>query len=130
MLVVDDDADIRQLMVELLRMSGFEATGASGGVDALQTLRDPSVEAFDLVVLDVHMPDLDGWETLRRLRAHPQTTTMRVVMCTVKAGEDDVARGFELGCDGYLAKPFAIGDLLAEVRRVLETPSGVDRPGL
>jgi two-component system KDP operon response regulator KdpE len=123
-LVVDDDPDIRQLVVELLRLSGYEATSASSGVLALRELTDPYAERPDVVLLDVQMPELDGWDTLRALRARPELRTLRVVLCTVKAAPEDVQLAWSLGCDGYLAKPFAVAELVAEIERVRALPSG------
>jgi two-component system KDP operon response regulator KdpE len=123
-LVVDDDPDIRELVVELLRLSGYEAKSASSGVIALRELADPFAERPDVVLLDVQMPELDGWDTLRAMRARPELHGLRVVMCTVKAAADDVELATLLGCDGYLAKPFAIAELVTEIERVRALASG------
>jgi two-component system OmpR family response regulator len=119
-LVVDDDPDIRQLVTELLRLSGFVAESEPSGVAALARL-DAAADADlpELVLLDVQMPELDGWDTLRQLRSRDRLTALRVILCTVKASSADAALGWALGCDGYVAKPFAIADLVAEVRSVL-----------
>ena len=117
-LVVDDDADIRQLVAELLRLSGYETVTADSGVEALVQLdRDPLPS---LVLLDVQMPDLDGWDTLREIRSRVSLDALPVVLCTVKSSPTDTARGWSLGCDGYVVKPFAIADLVAEVEAVLD----------
>jgi two-component system OmpR family response regulator len=118
-LVVDDDPDIRQLVAELLRLTGFEPATAGSGVEALTYLQRPGEELPALVLLDVQMPELDGWDTLRRIRADPTLGDLPVVLCTVKSGPVDLALGWALGCDGYIVKPFAIGDLVAEVDAVL-----------
>jgi CheY-like chemotaxis protein len=119
-LVVDDDPDIRQLVAELLRLSGFESQTASSGVEALQRLADDPLPS--LVLLDVQMPVMDGWDTLRSIRAQPHLRDLPVVLCTVKSGPVDLALGWSLGCDGYVVKPFAIADLVAEVETVLAVP--------
>jgi DNA-binding response OmpR family regulator len=116
-LVVDDDADIRQLVAELLRLSGYEAATASSGVEALAKLGAGEVPS--LVLLDVQMPELDGWDTLRAIRSEAATASLPVVLCTVKSSAADVGLGWSLGCDGYVMKPFAISDLVAEVEAVL-----------
>ena len=116
-LVVDDDDDIRTLVAELLRLSGYEVVAASSGVQALDLLAAGTHP--DLVLLDVQMPELDGWDTLRRIRAGHDTADLPVVLCTVKSGPVDNALGWSLGCDGYVVKPFAIGALVEEVEGVL-----------
>jgi two-component system OmpR family response regulator len=116
-LVVDDDPDIRQLVAELLRLSSYDAVTASSGVEAIERLARG--EHPSLVLLDVQMPELDGWETLRRIRADAALDGLPVVLCTVKSSATDTALGWTLGCDGYVVKPFAIADLIAEVEVVL-----------
>ena len=109
MLIIDDDPDIRRLVADVLRLAGHEPEEAANGLDALTRLRQGARP--DLVLLDVQMPDLDGWDTLRTMRAVEHLADVPVVLCTVKASPHDVLRGWELGCDGYLGKPFAISDL-------------------
>lgn len=116
-LVVDDDPDIRQLVAELLRLSGYESTTAASGTEALARLA--TAPPPDLVLLDVQMPELDGWDTLRAIRTDARTSSVPVVLCTVKASAADLAFGWSLGCDGYVVKPFAIADLVAELGAVL-----------
>lgn len=116
-LVVDDAPDIRLLADLVLSMAGFTVSGASSGIEALRILEAP--ELPDIVLLDVQMPELDGWETLSRLRADPRTSELPVVLCTVKGLPEDNLRGWTLGCDGYLGKPFDIGALVEELQGVL-----------
>ena len=116
-LVVDDAPDIRLLAELVLSMAGFTVTTASSGKDALSQLGAGDLP--DIVVLDVQMPELDGWETLRRLRREPRTADLPVVLCTVKGLPEDALKGWSLGCDGYLAKPFDIALLVDEVQCVL-----------
>jgi len=119
-LVVDDDPDIRQLVAELLRLSSYEAATAASGVEAIERLAGRSDgELPSLVLLDVQMPELDGWETLRTIRSRPELQDLPVILCTVKSSATDTALGWTLGCDGYVVKPFAIADLIAEVEVVL-----------
>jgi len=115
-LVVDDAPDIRLLAELVLSMAGFTVTTASSGKDALRQLAG---DLPDIVVLDVQMPELDGWETLSHLRADPRTADLPVVLCTVKGLPGDTLKGWSLGCDGYLGKPFDIRLLVDEVQRVL-----------
>jgi CheY-like chemotaxis protein len=116
-LVVDDDPDIRQLVAELLRLSGYVSTTAASGGEALSRMAVGAIPS--LVLLDVQMPELDGWDTLRAIRADPVLGRVPVVLCTVKAAAVDLALGWSLGCDGYVVKPFAIADLVSEVEAVL-----------
>ena len=116
-LVVDDDDDIRLLVAELLRLTGYQVLPASSGVEALAVLADGADP--DLVLLDVQMPQLDGWDTLREIRADEALRDLPVVLCTVKSGPVDTALGWALGCDGYVVKPFAIDALVNEVEAVL-----------
>jgi len=118
-LVVDDDPDIRQLVAELLRLSGYRSVLAASGVEALDRLVNFPPPLPSLVLLDVQMPELDGWDTLRAIRARPAVADLPVVLCTVKSSPTDTALGWTLGCDGYVVKPFAIGDLITEVEAVL-----------
>ena len=121
-LLVDDEPRILDSVRMNLELEGFEVYEANNGLEALDKLR-----RFipDLVVLDVMMPQMDGFETLRELR---RFSTVPVIMLTVKADERDVARGLELGADDYVAKPFSQVVLLARIRAVLRRaelpPSG------
>jgi DNA-binding response OmpR family regulator len=118
-LVVDDGADIRFLIASVLRLAGHEAVQAGGGAEALALLAgDTPAGLPSVVVLDVQMPGMDGWDTLRAIRSNPRTADIPVVLCTVKGRPEDVAVGWELGCDGYLNKPFGIDDLRDEVAAV------------
>lgn len=116
-LVVDDNEDVRLLVGKVLSSAGFDVREVAGAREAFLILSEGP--APDLVVLDIQMPEVDGWEVLRMLRAQPGTSLLPVILCTVKAGPADVARGWELGCDGFLAKPFDIFALKEEVRAVV-----------
>lgn len=113
-LVVDDNDDLRRLMSNALEFSGHEVEERPGGDEARAYLDsvDPLPHA---VVLDVQMPVVDGWDTLTAIRANPRTAHIAVVMCTVKSRAEDVARGWESGCDGYLVKPFDLDGFVREV---------------
>ena len=117
-LVVDDAPDIRLLADLVLSMAGFSVTAAASGREALAVLA--AGELPDIVLLDVQMPDVDGWETLSRVRSDPRTSHLPVVLCTVKGLPEDALKGWTLGCDGYLGKPFDIGGLVDELRAVLD----------
>jgi len=115
--VVDDAPDIRLLADLVLTMAGFTVRAASSGSEALRMLARDDLP--DIVLLDVQMPEVDGWETLTRLRQHPRTADLPVVLCTVKGLPEDTLKGWSLGCDGYLGKPFDIGALVEELEGVL-----------
>ena len=112
-LVVDDDPDLRTLVRVVLEPRGFDVTEANTGGEALVALHTD--ELPDVVVLDVQMPDLDGWDTLAAIRASRDTAEVAVVLCTVRAAQADVDHGWQLGCDGFLPKPFAIDELARTV---------------
>jgi two-component system KDP operon response regulator KdpE len=121
-LVVDDEPRIIQFIRLNLEHDGFEVYEATSGPQALEKLRD---QMPDLILLDVMMPDLDGFETLRLIR---ELSTIPVIMLTAKGEEDDRVRGLELGADDYVTKPFSPRELVSRVRAVLrrtEMPSQV-----
>ena len=124
-LVVDDDADIRTLIATALRLEGWSVAEADGGVSGLAHLRSSIDRPPDVVVLDVQMPDLDGWEVLDQVRATDAFSSTSVVLCTVRAGAADRDRGERLGADAYITKPFDVEGLVGTVARLIEC----DRPG-
>ncbi len=113
-LVVDDDPDVRDAVETALELDGHRVATAADGLAALQRLGQAE---FDAVVLDVLMPNLDGFEVCRRLRASGNRTP--VLILTARDSEEDTIRGLDLGADDYLVKPFALGELLARVRALL-----------
>lgn len=115
-LVVDDQDDIRRLVVTVLDLDGYDVVEASGGLAALARIEE---RRPDLVLLDVQMPEMDGWDTLEAIRARYGPWWPIVVLCTVKAHPRDVLRGWTLGCDAYLRKPFEINSLVDHVERAL-----------
>ncbi|MEJ2013555.1 MAG: response regulator transcription factor [Anaerolineales bacterium] len=112
-LVVDDEPRMIRFIRLNLEHDGFEAYEATSGMEALEKLRD---QMPDLVLLDVMMPDLDGFETLRLIR---EISTVPVIMLTAKGEEDDRVKGLELGADDYITKPFSPRELVSRVRAVL-----------
>ncbi len=123
-LVVDDDPDIRSLLELALGLHGHEALTASGGGAALEALRGEAFRgARPVVVLDVQMPDLDGWQVLEAIRTDPDLCDLPVVMCTVRASPADLDRGWQTGCDAYLPKPFDITTIGALVTDLASTPT-------
>lgn len=115
-LIIDDNADIRLLVDRVLAMIGIDCTQAPGGREALELLTTGF--SPEIIVLDVQMPIMDGWETLRRIRTETAARATPVILCTVKGGADDILRGWELGCDAYVSKPFDVRALMSIVRDV------------
>jgi phosphate regulon transcriptional regulator PhoB len=115
-LVVEDEPDIRDLIVLHLAREGFRCRTAASGPDALSEVR---AARPDLVVLDLMLPGLGGLEVCRRLRAEPATASLPIIMLTAKADEVDRVVGLELGADDYVVKPFSPKELVARVRAVL-----------
>ena len=114
-LVVDDEAVIRQLIVINLELEGFEVHEAVDGLDALGKARelDP-----DVVTLDVMMPGLDGITTARRLRSDPLTSRARIVLISARTRPADLEQGVDAGADEYVIKPFDPDDVVDAVRRL------------
>ena len=119
-LVVDDNADMRAYLTRLLGPHWTVRTAANGE-EALAAVAE---RAPDLVLTDVMMPRIDGFELLRRLRAGPATRSVPVIMLTARAGQEASVEGLQVGADDYLAKPFRAAELLARVRVVLERAAG------
>jgi len=123
-LVVDDEPRMVHMIRMNLEADGFQVIDAPNGLKALDSVR---TQLPDLVLLDVMMPDLDGFETLRMLR---EFSSIPVIILTAKGDEDDRVRGLELGADDYVAKPFSPRELVSRVRAVLrriDAPSASDR---
>lgn len=112
-LVVDDESDIRMLVTELLKRGGYDVLEAPDGRAGLRILHE---EMPDLVVLDVSMPVLDGWQTLERIR---DLSDVPVIMLTARDGELEKVRGLKAGADDYVTKPFGRQELLARVEALL-----------
>jgi two-component system KDP operon response regulator KdpE len=122
-LVVDDEARMRRFMHMNLDLEGYRVIEAENGLEALTRVRE---DLPDLVLLDVMMPEMDGFETLRLIR---ETSSVPVIMLTVKSEEEDRVRGLELGADDYVTKPFSPRELASRIKAVLRraempTPAG------
>ena len=113
---VEDDASIRDIEVYALRSTGFEAWGFADGAAFWQALQKTQPE---LVVLDVMLPEIDGIELLRRMKANAALREIPVIMATAKGAEYDKIQGLDLGADDYLAKPFGVMELVSRVKAVL-----------
>jgi DNA-binding response OmpR family regulator len=121
-LVADDDPDILALVRFRLEREGYDVVSAADGQAALELALDRTP---DLAVLDVMMPRLDGYEVTRRLREHEPTKAMPIILLTARVGESDLERGFEMGADDYVTKPFSPQILRERVQAAL----GVRRDG-
>jgi DNA-binding response OmpR family regulator len=115
-LIADDEPNIVISLEFLLRREGFEVLVAVDGEEALAKAR---AERPDLVLLDVMMPKMNGFDVCQALRADPELASMRVLMLTAKGRETEVSKGLGLGADAYMTKPFSTKDLVAQVRVLL-----------
>jgi two-component system, OmpR family, alkaline phosphatase synthesis response regulator PhoP len=123
-LAVDDERHIVRLVQVNLERAGYEVVTAFDGKDALEKVAS---EQPDLVVLDVMMPYMDGFEVLQNLRKNPSTRELPVIMLTAKAQDADVFRGWQSGVDCYLTKPFNPMELISFVKRIFKSlESGED----
>ena len=115
-LVADDDEDILALVKAVLERSGHEVVAVADGAEALATVR---TRKPDLAVLDITMPQVDGLEVLRRLRADAETAALPVVLLSAQAQEADIERGFVTGASAYIKKPFSPRELVTRVAQLL-----------
>ena len=121
-LVVEDTEEIRELVVTVLRKAGFDVRAVGSGAEALEEVRR---RAPELIVLDLGLPDADGTEVCRQIRAE---TESYVLMLTARAEEVDLLIGLAVGADGYMAKPFSPRELVARVQAMLRRPRPVAAP--
>jgi len=115
-LVVEDEADIRQVLLYNLGQAGHEAIAAERGADGLALARE---RRPDLVLLDLMLPDVSGLEICRKLKSDPTLRSIPVMMVTARSEEIDRVVGFELGADDYIVKPFSVRELILRVQAVL-----------
>lgn len=114
-LVVDDNP---KFLKDALPMYGYDITVALDGIDALKILSDEK-NNFDLILLDVMMPNMDGWDTLKAIRKNPKTEYTPVIMITAVSEDQKVVSGLKIGADDYIVKPFVLPNLLARIEAVL-----------
>ena len=112
-LVVEDERSIADLVAEALKRQGYRVETAGDGDQALEAAE---TTLPDLIILDLMLPKLDGWEVCRRLREEDTTRRIPIIMLTARRDEKDVVAGLELGADDYLRKPFSLAELLARVK--------------
>ncbi len=115
-LVVEDDADNRRIVVKVLTVEGYEVLEATDGRSALATAR---TEHPDLIIMDLAMPGLDGWQAATQLKADPRVADIPIIALTAFAMRGDEERAREAGCDGYLSKPCRPQTIREVVRRYL-----------
>jgi DNA-binding response OmpR family regulator len=118
-LIIEDDPAISEILCRVLTDEGFKTHAAFDGAQGLDAYY---LTLPDIIILDVKMPIMDGWETLTRLRRVSETP---VIMLTVYSAKQDIIKGLELGADDYLVKPFGIKELIARVTTVLRRTSMV-----
>ncbi len=116
-LLAEDDASIRSIAeLSLTRVGGHHVTAVTDGAEALASLKD---RTFDLILLDVMMPGIDGFETCRRIKGNPATATVPVVFLTARAQAHEMQQGLSLGAVGYIIKPFDPMNLPTQINEVL-----------
>ena len=123
-LIVDDQPDILEMTEVVLSGAGYDVSTASSGIEALDHL---ALRPCDLVLLDINMPEMDGWETLRLIRADEGLAKVPVVMFSVKSELRDKVFGMQEGAVDYITKPFEVDQLLYRVRRIFDAGRGRHR---
>ncbi len=118
-LIVDDDASIREIVGRVLEDEGYRIETATNGLEGLDMFYKILPQ---LIILDVKMPEMDGWETLGRIR---EISNCPVIMLTAFGSTNDIIQGLELGADDYLVKPFGVQELIARVSTVLRRSHAV-----
>lgn len=113
---VEDDSNIRELVVYTLETTGFKARGFEDGREFLEAL---ALETPELVLMDIMLPGDDGLELLKKLKASPKTREIPVIMVTAKGAEYDKVKGLDLGADDYVTKPFGMMELVSRIKAVL-----------
>lgn len=124
-LVVDDFPDNREMYAEYLRFAGFRVEEAKNGREALDKATDNPPDA---VVMDLSLPEMDGWEATRRLKADPRTRHARVIAVTGHALKGHNRSALEAGCDAFVTKPCLPEELVRHLRELLEAPSAKAKP--
>jgi CheY-like chemotaxis protein len=127
LLVVEDDVDVADMLNAYFRVQGYDVLTVNWGVDAVQTCRTVHP---DLVILDIRLPDIDGYEVARRLRTNRRTADIPIIFLTEKRERGDRLQGLELGADDYITKPFDIQELRLRVRNALRraAPGALTNP--
>jgi DNA-binding response OmpR family regulator len=116
-LIVEDHPMIAELVETRLRIEGMRPTKCLGGREAIQLLGHSDV---DLVILDIMMPEVDGYEVFKFIKSHPRTRHVPVIFLTAKSTQEDIEKGLALGAEYYITKPFSGADLVRKVKILLE----------
>ncbi len=116
-LIVDDEISILVPLKFLLEKNSFNVALAQSGKDAFDAITQKKP---DLIILDIMLPDLDGYEIFQVIRQHPEWNDIKVIFLTAKNRDVDVAKGLNLGIDAYITKPFSNAELLREIKRLLD----------
>lgn len=114
-LIIDDDKELCTLMKKCVEQENLTAVVTNGGIEGLRLIEETN-DAFSLIILDIMMPDLDGFQVLQKIR---QTNNVPVLMLTAKSGEEDKVSGLRMGADDYLTKPFSLNELMARVNSLI-----------
>lgn len=124
-LIIDDEPFTVEMLQTFLQIHGYEAVGALNGTDGVILSQ---VESPDVLLLDLMLPDIDGFEVCRRLRTVPATTRLPVLILSARTAQVDIDRALALGANGYLTKPVRFPELLSELKRLLAPPAPVELP--
>ncbi|CAD0229772.1 response regulator transcription factor [Planktothrix agardhii] len=116
-MIVDDSNALREIIAKMLQDSGMEVISAEDGVQALEKIEQ--VTQLDLVVLDIVMPNMNGYELCRQIKKNPKTQNIPVVMCSSKSEDFDRIWGIRQGADAYISKPFRPEELLSTIKQLL-----------
>jgi DNA-binding response OmpR family regulator len=125
-LLLEDEHDVAELIRYNLTKEGYEVVVSGNGAEALRLAREHHP---DVILLDIMVPQLNGWEVCRRLKQDPALAPIPVIMVTGRVDEGDKVLGFELGADDYVTKPFSPRELLARIRAVIRRGKQADQPG-
>lgn len=115
-LIVDDEPNILMSLDFLMRKEGYDVLVARNGTEALESLAQ---QQPDLVILDIMMPDVDGYEICQHIRSTPEHEHCKVIFISAKSKESDIQKGYEIGADFYITKPFSNKTLVAKVKELL-----------
>lgn len=123
-LVIEDDTPVRENICEMLRLEGYQVEAAADGQEGIYRA---TMERFNLIICDIRMPILDGYEVLKHLRQHPATLSIPLILLTAKTEREDQRTGMNLGADDYLTKPFTRSELLTSIRSRLARKNDLDQ---
>ena len=116
-LIVDDEPSIIVPLQFLMQQNGYETTVAFSGEEAMETI---VVKTPDLILLDIMLPIIDGFEVCQRVRENPQWNKIRIILLTAMGGDANVAKGMALGADAYITKPFSNAEVIEKVKELLK----------